>query len=56
MKLSDGEGHFVFLDTTNLSIDVMGIGLGEDRPGIDRAAVHDRLKPIIAEFLHAELA
>lgn len=56
VQLSDGEGHFVFLDTTDLSIDVMGIDLGEDRPGIDRRAVHDRLKPIITEFFHNELA
>ncbi|MEM7273716.1 MAG: dienelactone hydrolase family protein [Actinomycetota bacterium] len=55
VELADGEGHFVFLDTTDLQIEVMGIGLGEDRPGIDRRAVHDRLGPIIAEFLRGEL-
>jgi hypothetical protein len=46
----------VFLDTTDLSIDVMGIGLGQDRSGVDRRAIHERLEPIIAEFFNHELA
>lgn len=55
VELSNGEDHFMFLDTTDLSIDVMGIGLGQDRPGVFRRAVHEGLEPVIAEFFHHEL-
>jgi predicted dienelactone hydrolase len=49
--LSSGEGHFVYLDECAADVDANGVSLCRDRPGVDRAAVHDRLVGVIAEFL-----
>jgi hypothetical protein len=56
IRLSAGEGHFVYLDRCNLPIDVMGVKLCSDRAGVDRDAVHARLAPAIVSFFDRHLA
>ncbi len=49
--LTGEEGHFVFIDTCNNDILVMGVPLCKDRAGVDRAATHAALVPKILEFV-----
>jgi predicted dienelactone hydrolase len=56
IRLTAGEGHFVYLDRCNLTIDVMGVKLCSDRAGVDRDAVHARLAPAIVSFFDRHLA
>jgi hypothetical protein len=51
VRLENDEGHFVFVDDCARPIDVMGIPLCSDRPGVNRKAVHDRLAVTIERFL-----
>ncbi len=54
-RLSTGEGHFVYVDRCTLAINVMGVQLCTDRPGVDRDAVHARLVPLILAFFDRQL-
>ena len=56
VKLDGGEGHFVYVDRCSLPINVMGVQLCSDRPGVDRDAVHAKLVPLIEAFLDKALA
>ena len=56
VRLDAGEGHFVYLDASAAPLEVMGVPLFRDRPGVDRNAVHGRLAEIIARFLARHLA
>ena len=56
VRLENGEGHFVFVDQCASSIEVMGVPLCSDRPGVDRRALHDRLAVIVEQFLARHLA
>lgn len=56
MVLDNGEGHFVYLDTCTVPIDVMGVALCKDRDGVDRAAVHARLAQAIIVFFDRNLS
>jgi len=56
VRLENGEGHFVFVDQCASSIDVMGVPLCSDRPGVNRGAVHDKLAVIVEQFLARHLA
>jgi len=49
--LTSQEGHFTFLDSCSNDVLVMGVSLCKDREGVDRAATHARLTPIILEFV-----
>jgi predicted dienelactone hydrolase len=49
--LTGEEGHFIFLDACNSDILVMGVPLCKDRAGVDRAATHLALVPIVLEFV-----
>ena len=49
--LNGGEGHFIFIDACHHKIQVMGVPLCEDRPGVDRAAVQLALAPRIVDFV-----
>ena len=49
--LKGQEGHFVFLTPCQHQTRVMGVPLCEDRPGVDRAAVHRDLTARIIEFV-----
>jgi predicted dienelactone hydrolase len=51
ITLDSGEGHFVFLDPCTLDLAANGVPLCKDRPGVDRAAVQDRLAAEAAAFL-----
>lgn len=54
-RLTTGEGHFVYVDRCTLPINVMGVPLCSDRPGVDRDAVHARLIPLILAFFDRQL-
>lgn len=54
-RLSSGEGHFVYVDRCTLPINVLGVQLCTDRPGVDRDAVHARLVPLILDFFDRQL-
>jgi predicted dienelactone hydrolase len=56
VRLAKGEGHFVYVDRCTLPIDVMGVKLCSDRPGVDRDATHAMLVPQALAFLDARLA
>lgn len=51
ITLDSGEGHFVFLDPCTLELEANGVPLCKDRPGVDRAAVQDRLADDVVAFL-----
>ena len=36
IRLTNGEGHFVYVDRCTLPINVMGVKLCDDRDGVDR--------------------
>ncbi len=55
MTLSNGEGHFVYLDECDADLDANGVPLCRDREGLDRSEVHARLKGIIAAFFDQHL-
>jgi predicted dienelactone hydrolase len=46
-QLSEGEGHFVYLNVCDSDLQANGVPLCRDREGVDRAAVHGRLAPIV---------
>ncbi len=54
-RLSEGEGHFVFLNGCDSDLEANGIPLCRDRPGVDRRAVHASLGPLIAGSFDANL-
>jgi predicted dienelactone hydrolase len=54
-RLDHGEGHFVYVDECALPIDVMGVPLCKDRPGVDRRAVHTSVAAIVERFLERHL-
>jgi predicted dienelactone hydrolase len=56
ITLDHGEGHFVFLDPCTLELEVNGVPLCRDRPGVDRAAVQARLVDEVTSFLERTLA
>ena len=55
IALDSGEGHFVFLDPCTLDREANGVPLCRDRPGVDRAAVQDRLVLEVEAFLQRTL-
>jgi predicted dienelactone hydrolase len=54
-RLEDGEGHFVFLNACESDLEANGIPLCRDREGVDREAVHERLRAVIARFFDRHL-
>lgn len=50
LKLTKGEGHFIYLDECQHQHQVMATPLCQDRPGIDRTKVHSRLIAAIKRF------
>lgn len=56
MRLSAGEGHFIYVDRCSLPINVMGVKLCTDRDGVDRDATHAKLVPRILSFFDRRLA
>jgi predicted dienelactone hydrolase len=51
IRLRDGEGHFVYLNSCTSDLAANGVPLCVDRDGVDREAVHARLAPEILTFL-----
>lgn len=49
--LKGQEGHFVFLNPCRHKIQVMGVALCEDRPSVDRTAVHADLAKRVIDFV-----
>jgi predicted dienelactone hydrolase len=56
IRLAAGEGHFVYVDSCSLPIDVLGVKLCTDRAGVDRDATHAKLVPKILSFFDRQLA
>jgi predicted dienelactone hydrolase len=54
--LEGGEGHFVFLNEGAKDVSIYGVPLYRDRPGVDRAQVHARLRTVIGAFFDRHLA
>ncbi len=54
-RLTDGEGHFIFLDVCQANIDVNGVPLCRDRQGVSRLATHASLKEVIRDFFDQHL-
>lgn len=55
VRLTEGEGHFVYIDRCSLPINVMGVKLCTDRSGVDRDATHAKLAPQILSFFDRQL-
>ena len=55
LALSDGEGHFVFLNEGTSEAQANGVPLYKDRNGVDRARVHETLARSILPFLDTNL-
>ena len=55
IRLTGGEGHFVYVDPCEAPVDVNGVALCRDRPGVDRSSVHARLAVEVSEFLERHL-
>ncbi len=55
IKLSRGEGHFVYLNVCTSSMTANGVPLCTDREGVNREDVHAELAPRILEFLAGAL-
>lgn len=56
IRLTNGEGHFVYVDRCSLPINVMGVKLCADRDGVNRDATHAMLVPQILAFFDRYLA
>ncbi len=54
-RLDAGEGHFVYLNACSGDREANGVPLCRDRPGVDRAAVHEQLEPSIGAFFARHL-
>lgn len=48
--LSNGEGHFVYLNECESDLEANGVSLCNDRQGVSRQAVHNELKTLIRDF------
>ena len=53
--LDQGEGHFVYIAECGLPIDILGVPLCTDAPGVDRGAAHQRIVRLAAEFFGEKL-
>ena len=53
--LTEGEGHFVYLNECDSDIEANGVPLCIDRAGVSRAAVHKALRGLILRFLDHSL-
>jgi predicted dienelactone hydrolase len=56
LRLSNGEGHFVYLDECESDRDANGVSLCQDRAGVDRARAHAQLRAVISGFLDEHLS
>ncbi|WP_435275325.1 alpha/beta hydrolase family protein [Psychrobium sp. nBUS_13] len=54
VSLNNGEGHFVYLDQCTHTHKAMGVSLCEDRKGVNRAQVHQKLYPAIFKFISTQ--
>ncbi len=53
VTLNNGEGHFVYLDACTHTHKAMGVSLCEDREGVSRKSVHEKLYPEIFRFIYS---
>ena len=54
-QLTQGEGHFIFLDECDADLEAHGVPLCRDRAGVHRARVHAHLTVIIQRFFDTHL-
>ena len=55
MRLTGGEGHFVYLNECTADLVANGVPLCRDRSGVNRGAVHTFLAPVIVRAFDAAL-
>jgi predicted dienelactone hydrolase len=55
VTLQGGEGHFIYVNVCDVSIQALGVPLCKDRAGVDRAKVHERLSATIVAFFDKTL-
>ena len=55
IRLERGEGHFVFLNQEQSTLEVHGIALYRDRAGVDREDVHARVAAAVRQFFASSL-
>ncbi|MCE9687963.1 alpha/beta hydrolase [Shewanella sp. AS16] len=54
MLLQGQEGHFIFLDSCEHKVKVMGVALCADKPGVNRKAVQQKLIRKIVDFVRLD--
>ena len=53
IQLTQGEGHFVYLDSCQHQHQALGVSLCQDRPGVDRQLVQQQLGSPLLQFIAA---
>lgn len=53
IQLTQGEGHFVYLDSCQHQHQALGVSLCQDRPGVDRKLVQQQLGGPLLQFIAA---
>ncbi len=53
IQLTQGEGHFVYLDSCQHQHQALGVSLCQDRPGVDRKLVQQQLGSPLLQFIAA---
>ncbi len=53
IELTQGEGHFVYLDSCQHQHQALGVSLCQDRPGVERKKVQQQLAPRLLQFIAA---
>jgi predicted dienelactone hydrolase len=51
IELTQGEGHFVYLDSCRHQHQALGVSLCQDRAGVNRAQVQQQLAPQLLAFV-----
>ena len=51
LRLEGQEGHFVFVAPCRYDANVFGVPVCEDRPGVDRAAVQEKVASTVVDFV-----
>ncbi len=51
VTLNNGEGHFVYINSCDNNYKALGVSLCEDRQGVNRKQVHQKLLGHILKFL-----
>lgn len=55
VALNKGEGHFVYINTCDNNYKARGVSLCQDREGVNRSQVHQRLISHVLQFISVDL-